>query len=53
LIGAEAESEVTEVGYFSPQIKKIDKLTAGEIGYLVTGLKRIENCRVGDTIISQ
>ncbi len=49
-VGAGAGSEITEVGYFSPDIKKSDKLAAGEIGYVVTGLKKIEDCRVGDTI---
>lgn len=49
-IGAGAESEINDVGYFSPEMKKAEKLEAGEIGYVATGLKRIEDCRVGDTI---
>lgn len=43
-------TEVLEVGYFSPKLKKSADLNAGEIGYIVTGLKDIEYCRVGDTI---
>jgi GTP-binding protein LepA len=45
-----AESEVLEVGYFKPKFIESEKLVAGEIGYVVTGLKEIEKCRVGDTI---
>ncbi len=52
-IGAKAESEIVEVGYFSPEIKKADKLNEGEIGYIVTGVKHIEDCRVGDTILKK
>ncbi|OGY47494.1 MAG: elongation factor 4, partial [Candidatus Buchananbacteria bacterium RIFCSPHIGHO2_02_FULL_38_8] len=43
-------TEVLEVGYFSPKLKKLDLLQSGEIGYIVTGLKEIQSCRVGDTI---
>ncbi len=52
-IGTEAESEIIEVGYFAPEIKKADKLNKGEIGYVVTGVKHIEDCRVGDTILKK
>jgi len=50
LIGAQTTSEVLEVGYFRPGMTKSEKINAGEIGYVVTGLKKIQNCRVGDTI---
>ena len=43
-------SEVLEVGYFNPKYVKTGQLNAGEIGYIVTGLKEIAYCRVGDTI---
>ncbi|MDD2807172.1 MAG: translation elongation factor 4 [Patescibacteria group bacterium] len=43
-------AEVLEVGYFTPKLKKTDILESGEIGYVVTGLKDIQYCRVGDTI---
>jgi len=45
-------SEILEVGYFKPQLMKSQKLQAGEIGYIVTGLKNISACQVGDTIIN-
>jgi len=43
-------SPVLEVGYFTPKLKKCDQLTSGEIGYVVTGLKTLSDCKVGDTI---
>ncbi|MFH1890342.1 MAG: translation elongation factor 4 [Candidatus Kuenenbacteria bacterium] len=49
-LGAEADSEIIEVGYFSPYMEKSNQLLTGEIGYVVTGLKNISDCRVGDTI---
>ncbi len=43
-------TEVLEVGYFNPKLKKTEVLRSGEIGYIVTGLKEIKYCQVGDTI---
>ncbi len=43
---------VTEVGYFSPFLTPAREIGAGEIGYIITGIKDIRQCRVGDTIIS-
>jgi GTP-binding protein LepA len=50
LMASQAESDVIENGYFKPDLTKADKLTAGDIGYIATGLKGVEYCRVGDTI---
>ena len=44
------ESTVVEVGYFKPGFSPTTILTAGDIGYIATGLKSVEHCRVGDTI---
>jgi len=49
-ISTNADDEALEVGVFKPEYQKTDKLGAGEIGYIVTGLKEINDCRVGDTI---
>ncbi|OGH10882.1 MAG: elongation factor 4 [Candidatus Levybacteria bacterium RIFCSPHIGHO2_01_FULL_36_15b] len=43
-------SDVLEVGFFAPDLRKKEELIAGEIGYIVTGLKDIRKTRVGDTI---
>lgn len=39
-----------EIGVFSPNLLPIDKLSAGDVGYIATGLKTVSECRVGDTI---
>lgn len=44
------ESTVVEVGYFKPQFSAAEVLKAGDMGYIATGLKSVEYCRVGDTI---
>jgi GTP-binding protein LepA len=53
LLGTRAEAEVLELGYYQPKFKATDKLVNGEIGYIVTGLKELNDCRVGDTITKQ
>ena len=50
LMATGADSEAIETGYFSPNFEPKEKLTAGEIGYIATGLKGVEECRVGDTL---
>ncbi|OGL93223.1 elongation factor 4 [Candidatus Uhrbacteria bacterium RIFCSPLOWO2_12_FULL_47_10] len=49
-MATKAQSEALEVGFFKPKFVPSDSLGAGEIGYIVTGLKDIAGCRVGDTI---
>jgi GTP-binding protein LepA len=44
------QTDVTEVGIFTPFLKESDSLGTGEIGYIVGGVKDIRQCRVGDTI---
>ena len=39
-----------EIGIFSPKLLPIEKLSAGDVGYIATGLKTVSECRVGDTI---
>jgi GTP-binding protein LepA len=43
-------SETLEVGWFKPKFAPSERLACGEIGYIVTGFKEIEGCRVGDTV---
>ena len=42
--------EVTEVGVFTPEMKKTEVLSAGEVGYIISGIKEVRQARVGDTI---
>ncbi|MEK7648838.1 MAG: translation elongation factor 4 [Patescibacteria group bacterium] len=46
-----SSGKVLECGYFRPQYVSSDSLLVGEIGYIVTGLKDVRQCRVGDTIV--
>lgn len=42
--------DIENVGYYTPQEQNIDVLKAGEVGYIITGLKDASSVRVGDTI---
>lgn len=52
LLGSKVDFEVQDVGYFSPKYISDSSLKAGQIGYIVTGLKNVAEARVGDTIAS-
>ncbi len=45
-----SESEALEVGVFSPAPEEVASLSAGEVGYIATGLKSVGDAPVGDTI---
>ncbi len=45
-------SEIEEVGIFSPDMQKTDVLKAGEVGYIIPGIKEVADLRVGDTLTS-
>ena len=49
-IATGAEYVVEKVGYFTPKMENVDKLNTGEIGFIITGMKTIHDCKVGDTI---
>ncbi len=46
-----AEYVVDKIGYFTPKMVNVDELQTGEIGFIITGMKTIHDCKVGDTII--
>jgi GTP-binding protein LepA len=50
LMATEKECEVTGLGVFTPKPYAVDELTAGEVGFLMAGLKQVSDTRVGDTI---
>ena len=53
MIGTSARAEVLEIGAVTPNgLKPSPEFSTGQIGYVVTGLKDISACRVGDTITS-
>ena len=50
LMSTEARFEPVEIGVFSPSMQPIERLEAGEVGYVATGFKTVRECRVGDTL---
>ena len=45
--------EIEKVGVFTPKLKYVDRLTAGEIGFLTSGIKRVADCKIGDTLTEE
>jgi GTP-binding protein LepA len=45
--------EAEELGFFSPGMRPATRLGAGEVGYVITGLKDVSQLRVGDTLTQQ
>jgi GTP-binding protein LepA len=44
------EAELLEVGYFDPDLHATGTLSTGEVGYIATGLKIVQDVQVGDTV---
>lgn len=53
LMAKDTSYEVSEVGIFHPELQETEDLTAGEVGYIIAGIKDIEEANVGDTITLQ
>ncbi len=45
--------EAQEIGFMSPAMRPVQTLGAGEVGYVITGLKDVSELRVGDTLTSE
>ncbi|MBE9516611.1 MAG: elongation factor 4 [Proteobacteria bacterium] len=50
LMATGSEYQVDEVGVYTPKRKKAAQLAAGEVGYVIAGIKDVRSARVGDTI---
>ena len=50
LMSTNQEYEIEKVGVFTPKAKDIEELSAGEIGFIITGIKSLSQTKVGDTI---
>jgi GTP-binding protein LepA len=44
------QAEIDEIGFFKPQMTAAPGMAAGEVGYVITGLKDVSKLRVGDTL---
>jgi len=42
--------EVNRVGVFAPRALEVDELAAGEVGFLMAGIKGVEDTKIGDTV---
>src|SRR6201999_2744430 len=52
-VGTDTQADIDDIGVFSPQMMPTDQLAAGEVGYLITGLKDVTLLRVGDTLTTR
>ena len=50
LMSNRLESEIKEVGVFTPEMKAADSLSIGSVGYLIPNIKSPSDARIGDTI---
>jgi GTP-binding protein LepA len=49
-MACQASYEVEEVGYLTPKPQKVNQLAAGEVGYVIAGIRDLSHARVGDTL---
>jgi len=47
---AGTRADIDDIGFFGPEMTPVDILHAGEVGYVITGVKDVSQLRVGDTL---
>ena len=47
------EAEIDDIGFFTPAMIAAPELRAGEVGFLITGIKDVTRLRVGDTLTTK
>jgi GTP-binding protein LepA len=52
-MAAGTHAEIDDIGFFSPTMTPVKQLSAGEVGYLITGIKDVTQLRVGDTLTTR
>src|SRR5690349_1965038 len=52
-MAAGTEADIDDIGFFTPKMTPAKELTAGEVGYLITGIKDVTKLRVGDTLTTK
>ena len=50
MMATKLKTQVEEVGVFSPEMTKAEELAAGDVGYMITGVKDVSQMKVGDTV---
>ena len=43
-------ADIDDIGFFAPDMTPVGELRAGEVGYVITGIKEVSRLRVGDTL---
>jgi GTP-binding protein LepA len=46
------EADIDDIGFFRPEMTAVQGMEAGDVGYLITGIKDVAKLRVGDTLTS-
>jgi GTP-binding protein LepA len=49
----QTEAEIDDIGFFRPAMTAVDRMDAGDVGYLITGIKDVTKLRVGDTLTAR
>jgi GTP-binding protein LepA len=44
------EADIDDIGFFRPEMTGVQGMEAGDVGYLITGIKDVAKLRVGDTL---
>jgi GTP-binding protein LepA len=50
---AGTEADIDDIGFFGPSMTRAGGLRAGEVGYVITGVKDVSQLRVGDTLTTR
>jgi GTP-binding protein LepA len=50
---ARTQAEIDDIGFFTPKMTPAKGMSAGEVGYVITGIKDVTKLRVGDTLTSR
>jgi GTP-binding protein LepA len=50
---AGTQADIDDIGFFGPEMRPLDLLHAGEVGYVITGIKDVSQLRVGDTLTTK
>jgi GTP-binding protein LepA len=50
---ARTQAEIDDIGFFAPKMTPAPGMSAGEVGYVITGIKDVTKLRVGDTLTSR
>ena len=50
---ARTQADIDDIGFFTPKMTAARGMSAGEVGYVITGIKDVTKLRVGDTLTSR